>query len=515
MSEFSNEAGPDDWKHGNRDDQLAGSLSQLEGTLTCQICKEFLRGVPMLLPCGCPHLYCSECLHKSFDRGLNAQARQECFFCKKKVEPCKFIPQAGLSKVVSLFQSSRIGLLELIKGGSIPLLGKARIRQQGGKPIEKLLPLQNFKGLTVKDLKRLVEQSSIGSVVKLSSAGDKEELVRRYREFLQLHNEQVSQVYQQRLSLDEVIAEINRRENGILQAKKGAVPVNPESEKFKASFRLLIAALKNAKSNQGGKENTGIEVKDADNCELTLEGTNSIQDNLAGTKRFDVKFQSGNGDEEMRVGCWRIVYSEKNKRPFFYNTRTEIGQWQIPSDLASLDEMNSDKADDDELDEEDVDLTEIGDRSKRSRIEESSKCAAADTSSQSQPSVMSGQSSRKTPKREGYPEHALSETVSPGFPSSGYQPSGAFVVDLSGAQSTSANCDSHTQASSWICSKCTLINSEENAFCDACGSSNPCPIRRSQRHGAGSGTDGVGVKSWLKGGVVGSVAGKKAVKKKR
>ena len=105
---FDSEPEEDDWPKG----ALGSSLCQIEKTLTCDICKDFLTN-PQSLPCL--HNFCFDCLTRCFDSALNgkinAATLKNCPVCRKKCEPHDARPNHALSLVVQSFKATRKELL--------------------------------------------------------------------------------------------------------------------------------------------------------------------------------------------------------------------------------------------------------------------------------------------------------------------------------------------------------------------------------------------------------------------
>jgi len=491
---------------------LSGKLKLLESSLVCQICKEYLQGVPTMLPCGCSHLYCSECLDKNWDKGLNPQARQECYTCGKKCEQNKWIPQAGMSKIVSQFQSCRVELLQLLAGnpesarfgnGNGNGNGNGSGNRNGsgnGKKIEIRMCSMKLRDMKLGALQTLLKKASSGSTRKLRTDGPKDALEKRYREFLRVHNEQLGNVFRP-LTLDEVINQVTKRENARDLADR--------------ERKKLATNLVNSKEFQGGYHKLIEQVR---------------------LPRSDAKGYPEEKDNKGAAADWRIVFSENMQRPFFFNATREMGQWEVPTELLGEDrdlqnvtgKRFEGEGESGEEEEEDVSGNPgVGKRSpemrpgeaagmenptpqqqllQRKRARENNPDGEIQAILSPNPGDSSGRqpynhhpttAASQQPHRQRHKHaHPDSSTFSSSSSSSSSSFSSAMVLP---ENQSSSNPDRTTPVSQqveawWSCPRCTLHNSSEILACVVCGATNPTR-RLSQRTGVRD------VREWVGGGI--------------
>jgi hypothetical protein len=213
---------------------LGAKLSEFEESLFCTICRGLFDN-PQMLRCG--HSYCSICIQKHFDKTMNRNTAtsEACPSCRTKAELFDLKPNRSLAAVVAKFSDIRNDLLLVAKSDlqkeltrtsnsanqTIKKFGKPL----GGTVIVKRMPHYSFFGLSKEKIKKIMEDVTNASKVKLRLDGDKEVLERRMRELMHLANAQVDAL--KPMSLDEVIYDINSRETARdAEAKKALRTVN-------------------------------------------------------------------------------------------------------------------------------------------------------------------------------------------------------------------------------------------------------------------------------------------------
>ena len=90
---------------------LGEKLKQLEESLLCPICSEFLSN-PHSLNCG--HSFCSICIRKHLDRKINLTTFEQCPCCKEKSHVGHLRCDRSLSTAVGKFMESRKLLLDAV-----------------------------------------------------------------------------------------------------------------------------------------------------------------------------------------------------------------------------------------------------------------------------------------------------------------------------------------------------------------------------------------------------------------
>lgn len=111
----------------NRIQELAVHLQDLEFSLRCFQCKNFLRAPVSVIPCN--HVYCSECIRIKFARDLHSTARKaSCSLCNVVVDTAGrefskcLVPHASMDALVHQFRRVREPLLQRLVEQSSKLL---------------------------------------------------------------------------------------------------------------------------------------------------------------------------------------------------------------------------------------------------------------------------------------------------------------------------------------------------------------------------------------------------------
>ena len=103
-----------------------------------------------------------------------------------------------------------------------------------------------------------------------------------------------------------------RRHKQLAQSKEGSKEENLSNEKLRSGF-----AAEAAKEEE--EEACGVDKKETQREERTSDG---------------VSEQRGRIEEaEEKSSQWRVIFSEKLQRPFFFHTATNIGQFTVPADF--------------------------------------------------------------------------------------------------------------------------------------------------------------------------------------
>ena len=193
---------------------LGKKLGKLEQALSCPICGEIFQNPQILNKCG--HCFCCECISRHFDRKLNHTTSDKCPSCREEANLSTIKPLKLVSELISIFDSARSELLvastfddNFKKSNSNK--GKQNFKLNPESIIKKRIPHMLFHGLTKDKMKKAILKVCENSSIKLYTDGNEDMLGSRYRNFIHLHNAQLDS--KTPLSLDEVIVEINRRED--------------------------------------------------------------------------------------------------------------------------------------------------------------------------------------------------------------------------------------------------------------------------------------------------------------
>lgn len=219
---------------------LGKRLAEFEESLLCPICSGFYSN-PQLLKCG--HTFCSICIRKHFDKAINRVSADQCPVCKEKSELFDMKRNIVLCDIVKSFCALRKDLLLTMKDSLDGALDGSSSRRAvdmtksrattdrtssnggGGTKIIKRMPHYSFhsSGNSREKIKKVIEQITIESRVKLRVDGTKDDLERRVRELIHLNNAQIGNT-QSPLSFEQVIARVNEmernRETSLLKSSK-------------------------------------------------------------------------------------------------------------------------------------------------------------------------------------------------------------------------------------------------------------------------------------------------------
>ena len=288
---------------------------------------------PHSIKCG--HVFCSECIRKHMDphyhlTRINSNASAgKCPICQDVCTPHDLRIERTLAEVISTYGSIRKTLLELVEGNSSDSLDDITIKRSTSnlksnyidlvdsdvkKPppvIVSKLSFMQTKNLNLKAMKECLLNVVIKTMkasTKINAEGDKDALERRYRELIHLHNAQIGS--DTPLTVNQIVSEINKREKA------------RSDEFFKSK-----SSLKKIETLKSG--NIGIFKDDWSRL------IKKIHDNKK-------KSENDNNNAEYCWDHWRVVMSEKVGKPFFYNTITNVGQFEIPNELESNDVSSND-----------------------------------------------------------------------------------------------------------------------------------------------------------------------------
>ena len=303
-------------------------MRALEETLLCKICSDPMSNPHSIKSCN--HTFCSLCIRRHFDKHVNqTNTSDRCPMCNGKCSAQDLEPNAALAGVVAAYKLVRDELLsELMqpesrgRGGSSSSSsgsGSSRNGKASGAKIERRLAFLGFHGKPKKYVLDAVLALCAPSQVKPDVAGlDQDDLVRLYREILHLHNAQVGAL--EPLAFDAVIREVNNKEKVRRQeASRGErgradaerLKSGRDTTKLKNDFKLLVQAARKHKQREAEAV--------AAAASSSSSSTALLSDELV--------------PGEYRWGPWRVAFSEKLGRPFFYNTDTDMGTFDVPVEL--------------------------------------------------------------------------------------------------------------------------------------------------------------------------------------
>lgn len=191
---------------------IGSKLSILEQSLVCGICSEFYEN-PHALTCG--HSFCSLCIRKHLDRNFNANTFNKCPMCPEKAETSHLRVNRVLESITTNYRVVRDELLEFIKNGSttsnVTLSNPSSTGQRKETDIKRLIPqkvLHEFN--TVPKMKKELLSLCQPSSIPITTDGGLDDLKRKYRNFVAIHNAQVGSLHP--MTFSECVQEINRAE---------------------------------------------------------------------------------------------------------------------------------------------------------------------------------------------------------------------------------------------------------------------------------------------------------------
>lgn len=190
-------------------------LEEFQEQLLCPICQELFLN-PEVLICG--HSFCALCIRRHCDPMINRATANACPICRAKADTFDLRKNTTLAIVVEHFRGLRKDLADaltnaesgvVVSNSSSAVASEAGKRHMtgSGKEITGRLSQFNLHGLSKDKVKKIIEQATKDSRVKLRLEGDKDALERRLKDLVHLHNAQIGAINP--LTLDQVIEKIN------------------------------------------------------------------------------------------------------------------------------------------------------------------------------------------------------------------------------------------------------------------------------------------------------------------
>jgi hypothetical protein len=275
--------------------QIATSLKDLEFSLRCFQCKNFLRAPVSVIPCQ--HTYCSECIRIKFAQDLHSTARKaSCSLCNVAVDTggndfgrClrpnhnvdrlvilfRLLRQPLLEKLLSFHSSAESGdestLLSAVKRASeaaeTVTMGGSSIDQAAVRVIDGLHAITlTIGGLEMPQLpsalptrakltrvmykgKKKSQLVELCRAAGLSTSGDESELLKRHSEYITLYNSECDSLRPR--SNSELLAIINARDRARGQRELHIQPgINRATDQTRY-HRLCLEKLKQERKKLG------------------------------------------------------------------------------------------------------------------------------------------------------------------------------------------------------------------------------------------------------------------------
>jgi len=216
---------------------IGSKLTILEQSLVCGICSEFFEN-PHVLNCG--HSFCSLCIRKHLDRNFNVNTFNKCPMCPEKAETSHLRVNRLLEGITANYRSVRDELLTFVQNGTMISTTNNKEQQHSSSSstgkvtdIKRLISqkvLHEFN--TVPKMKKeLIALCQSSTSVSISTDGGLDDLKRKYRNFIALHNAQLGSGNP--LTFAECVQEINRAERARASESWSSGPTNAKVEKLK------------------------------------------------------------------------------------------------------------------------------------------------------------------------------------------------------------------------------------------------------------------------------------------
>lgn len=211
---------------------IGKDISSFEENLLCPICQDFYNN-PQILKCG--HSFCSLCIRRHFDRSLNLITYDICPACREKSDSFDLRKNVPLANLVEKYNGLRKHLHRFIITSSTnnntnhldltasPVNIKSSKRNQNqtvprGAVITTRIAQYNFHGMSKDKVRKVIDDVTKQSRIKLRTDGDKDALERRLRELIHLINAQLGANHP--MTLDEVVNTINQNEQALEKSRK-------------------------------------------------------------------------------------------------------------------------------------------------------------------------------------------------------------------------------------------------------------------------------------------------------
>lgn len=233
-----------DWPEGN---SLAQKLAILEQDLICPICQSFFNN-PQILICG--HSYCSICIRKHLDKTINRISSDICPSCKEKAEVFDLKRNCSLASAVASFKRMRKSLHSNLvmapTNSSLSDVNFKELKNMKSEPIvgtliTKRMPHYSFHGLKKDKVKKIIEQVTCDSKVKIRTDGDKDALERRLRELIHMNNAQVGS--DKPMTFEKVIKYVNDNETKREKEISKSTRLAKKLEKIKNGEVIIIIVV--------------------------------------------------------------------------------------------------------------------------------------------------------------------------------------------------------------------------------------------------------------------------------
>ena len=313
----------------------------MEETLLCPICGELPNNPLLITVCG--HTFCALCIQKHLDNVINTTTNDQCPQCRKKCATHNLTHNITMANAIAAYKALRSDLLsELTRNDSrgngsssgINSSSTGGFGARGGTKIgTKKLAMMNFHQMPKNKVKAALENLCPKNCQPILY-GERGDMIRVYREIVHLHNAQIGST--EPLTFDAVVNEVNKKERvRRSEASKGA--------RAKADYDSVTAQLAEGSHPHKLSDSMvkGFHVLTQKMREDKLKAAVAAAAITAGSSSSSSSSSNSGGmslsDErvpgEYTWGDWRVAFSEKLGRPFFWNQVTNVGQFAIPLEL--------------------------------------------------------------------------------------------------------------------------------------------------------------------------------------
>ena len=289
----------------------APCLRNIDETLRCPICKDLCK---VTLRGKCGHFFCSECIRR-FLRNY----KQSCPECRKDMNQAELTNDAVIDKLIASFRASRTALLDIVRTdpslfASVPSnedSTRASVSTDSCADSKQKVPMPTltYRLFTEKKLKGMLKD------LNLPISGKKRDWINLHAEYTLQHN----------IACD------------------SPGPIDPKDVARRAlenHHRLHPQAKGSAASFFGATKRSRTSTRQ--HSFLAHAESNSVQQELInqvrGRRRPDLGVAGSSAGKaslkaHIRAPVWRSVFSERAGRPFYYNTETGFGQFDVPAEL--------------------------------------------------------------------------------------------------------------------------------------------------------------------------------------
>lgn len=267
-------------------------------------------------------------------------------------------PNLTLASVILAYGELRPDLLREISschdesssGNSASLRSRTKRVREEPQPEPRRLAHMSFHGKPKKYVRDAVERLCKSSKVRPICDGDIDDLGKYYREIVHRNNSQIGSAAP--LSLDEIVQDCNQMFHAIRKGSRADAATKAVAEKMKngevrhqncsfmpeSSCVIIIICppvyLFTVQISESANS-TYLKLIQSVRADKLKQREMASSSGSCDTNHQSMDVSTEPMDGEYTDGDWRIVMSERLGRPFFFNEKTQIGQFAIPVELES------------------------------------------------------------------------------------------------------------------------------------------------------------------------------------